>query len=112
MKAQLARAVAVALLAMFFVQSTFATCGGGGGGGGGGVSGSSAGSSAPVYPVPWKIRKPTDAPATGLILYWFPASENEIKKSSLLQSRILSLYAKQCVTMEISDGVNTPNADG
>ena len=105
MKAQLARAVAVALLAMFFVQSTFATCGGGGGGGGGGVSGSSSGGpSAPVYPVPWKIRKATDAPATGLVLYWFPASEAELKNSSLRQSRILSLYASQCVSMEVSDG--------
>ena len=111
MKVQLARAVAVALLAMFFVQSTFATCGGGGGGGGGGVSGSSSGPSAPVYPVPWNVRKANDAPATGLVLYWFPASEAELKASSLRQSRILSLYATQCVSMEVSDGVSTPHAD-
>ena len=112
MKVQLARAVAVMLLAMFFVQSTFATCGGGGGGGGGGVSGSSGGgATAPVYPVPWKVRKANDAPATGLVLYWFPASEAEVKGSSLRQSRILSLYATQCVSMEVSDGVSTPHAD-
>ncbi|HEV2905441.1 MAG TPA: hypothetical protein VGW32_10345, partial [Pyrinomonadaceae bacterium] len=111
MKAQLARAVAVALLAMFFAQSTFATCGGGGGGGGGGVSGSSSGPSAPVYVVPWKVGKATDAPAAGLVLYWFPASEAEVKNSSLRQSRILSLYAAQCVSMEVSDGVSTPHAD-
>ena len=61
------------------------------------------GSNAPVYIVPWKIRKPTDAPAMGLVLYWFPASENEIKNSSLRQSRILSLYASQCVSMEVGD---------
>jgi tetratricopeptide (TPR) repeat protein len=111
MKAQLARAVAVALLALFFIQSSFATCGGGGGGGGGGVSGSSSGPSAPVYVVPWNIRKPTDAPvATGLVLYWFPASEAEVRNSSLRNSRILSLYASQCVSMELSDG-RTPHAD-
>lgn len=106
MKTQLARSVAVALLAMFFVQSTFATCGGGGGGGGGGVSGSSSGPSAPVYVVPWKVRKAPDAPAAGLVLYWFPASDTELKNSSLRQSRILSLYASQCVSMELADGHN------
>ena len=111
MKVQLARAVAVALLTMFFVQSTFATCGGGGGGGGGGVSGSSSGgASAPVYPVPWKARKANDAPATGLVLYWFPASDKEVNASSLRQSRILSLYATQCVSMELADGRN-PHAE-
>ena len=68
---------------------------------GGGVSGSSSGPSTPVYPVPWKVRKANDAPAAaGLVLYWFPASEAEVKASSLRQSRILSLYATQCVSME------------
>ena len=113
MKTQLYRSIAVALLALFFVQSSWATCGGGGGGGGGGMtsnSGGGAGPAPPVYVVPWKIRKPTDAPAAGLILYWFPASENEIKNSSLRQSRILSLYAAQCVSMEVADG-RVPHAD-
>jgi tetratricopeptide (TPR) repeat protein len=112
MKTQLFRSIAVALLALFFVQTSFATCGGGGGGGGGGMSnGSGGGSSAPVYIVPWKIRKPDDmSPRAGLILYWFPASEGEIRNSSLRQSRMLSLYASQCVSMELADG-RVPNAD-
>jgi tetratricopeptide (TPR) repeat protein len=112
MKTQFARSVAVALLALFFVQSSWATCGGGGGGGGGGMSnsGGGGGSEAPVYVVPWKIRKATDAQAAGLILYWFPASEKEVGASSLRQSRILSLYASQCVSMELADG-RVPNAD-
>ena len=67
-------------------------------------------SSAPVYVVPWKVRKPSDAPAAGLILYWFPTSVDEMKKSSLRESRTLSLYASQCVSMEWADG-HTPNAD-
>jgi len=105
MKANFARAISVLLLALFFAQSSFATCGGGGGGGGGGMSSGGGGTSnTPVYVVPWKIRKPTDAPAAGLVLYWFPASEAEVRNSSLRQSRILSLYASQCVAMEISDG--------
>jgi tetratricopeptide (TPR) repeat protein len=112
MKIQLFRAIAVVLLALFFVQSSFATCGGGGGGGGGGMSsGGGGGSSAPTYPVPWKIRKPTDNPPTvGLILYWFPASEKEIRNSSLLQSRTLSVYASQCVSMELTN-TDLPNVD-
>src|SRR5712691_5325873 len=104
MKTKLARSIAVALLALFFIQSSWATCGGGGGGGGGGMSnngGGGAGGNAPTYPVPWKIYKPKDAPATGgLVLFWFPASQNEVKNSSLRQSRSLSLYASQCVAME------------
>ena len=104
MKTKFARSIAVTLLALFFAQSSFATCGGGGGGGGGGMSGGGGGGTAPVYVVPWKIRKPSDPAAPGLVLYWFPASENELRSSSLRQSRILSLYASQCVSMEVADG--------
>jgi tetratricopeptide (TPR) repeat protein len=106
------RLVSVALLALFFAQSSWATCGGGGGGGGGGMSnsGGGAGSSAPVYIVPWKLHSPKDPPAKGLVLYWFPASENEVTNSSLRQSRLLSMYAKQCVAMEVAD-TQLPNAD-
>jgi tetratricopeptide (TPR) repeat protein len=112
MKNILARSIAVALLALFFVQTSFATCGGGGGGGGGGMSnsGGSGGSNAPTYPVPWKIYKAKDVPATGLVLYWFPANETEVRNSSLRQSRALSLYASQCVAMEVGD-TQVPNAD-
>src|SRR6184192_2485858 len=111
MKTLLARSITVALLALFFIQSSFATCGGGGGGGGGGMNsgGGGGGSNAPVYVVPWKIRKATDAPAAGLVLYWFPASQNEIRSSSLRESRTLSLYASQCVSMELADA-RIPNA--
>ena len=104
MKTQLARAIAILLLVLFATQSVWATCGGGGGGGGGGMSnGGGGGSNAPVYIVPWKVRKPKDPPAMGLVLYWFPASNNEINNSSLRQSRALSLYASQCVSMELAD---------
>ena len=57
-----------------------------------------------VYYVPWKLAKPQEpAPAGGLVLYWFPSSENELQKSSLRVSRPLSLYASQCVAMEVAD---------
>jgi len=110
MRTHISRSIALSLLFAFSLQSVWATCGGGGGGGGGGMSGGNAGgSNAPVYIVPWKLRAPKDPPATGLVLYWFPASQNELKNSSLRESRTLSLYATQCVSMEY--GTNeTPNA--
>jgi tetratricopeptide (TPR) repeat protein len=107
MKTHLFRSIAVVLLALFFAQSSFATCGGGGGGGGGGMTINGAGPTSPVYIVPWKPAK--NPPASGLVLYWFPASDSELKNSSLRQSRTLSLYASQCVSMEVADG-RAPNA--
>ena len=110
MKTRIFRSIAVLLLALFFVQSSFATCGGGGGGGGGGManSGGGGGSNMPVYVVPWK---PASAPpAGGLVLYWFPASNNELRNSSLKESRTLSLYASQCVAMQLAD-THVANAD-
>jgi tetratricopeptide (TPR) repeat protein len=111
MKTQFARSIAVALLALFFVQSSWATCGGGGGGGGGGMSNNSGGggSAAPVYIVPWK--KPSTAPAGGLVLYWFPASQKEYNASSLRESRLLSVYASQCVAMQVAGIPEVANAD-
>jgi len=100
---------------MAFVYSPiWATCGGGGGGGGGGVSGggnNSGGAKDPVvYHVPWKLPKGAKPVTEGLILYWFPASTNEAKNSSLRESRDLSLYAGQCVSMQMADNT-TPNGD-
>jgi len=105
------RSIAVALLALFFAQSSFATCGGGGGGGGGGMSNGGGGggtNNPPVYHVAWKPA--TTPPAGGLVLYWFPASTNEQRNSSLNESRTLSIYASQCVSMQLAD-VRLANAD-
>jgi tetratricopeptide (TPR) repeat protein len=55
--------------------------------------------------------KETDKKVTeGLILYWFPASKEELSRSSLRESRELSLYAGQCISMQLADS-RTPNAD-
>src|SRR5882724_8821635 len=111
MKTQIYRSIAVALLALFFAQSSFATCGGGGGGGGGGMAnsgGSGGGSNAPVYIVPWNKTPPS---ASGLVLYWFPASQKEIDNSSLKQSRLLYGYASQCVSMQAAKAEQLANAD-
>jgi tetratricopeptide (TPR) repeat protein len=103
----LARSLAILLVTLFAVSPAWATCGGGGGGGG--MTGG-GGSARDTYPVPWKIRKPQDPPAKGLVVYWFPASKEELKKSSLRMSRPLSLYASQCISMEVADG-QIPNAE-
>ncbi len=108
-----ARTLTVLLISLFALSPAWATCGGGGGGGGGGMSGGggSGSSSAPeTYPVPWKIRDAKTPPAKGLVVYWFPASKEELNRSSLRASRTLSLYASQCVSMELADG-HVPNAD-
>jgi tetratricopeptide (TPR) repeat protein len=107
-----ARTLTVLLITLFSLSPAWATCGGGGGGGGGGMAGGGGGStgSAPAtYPVPWKVRDAKTPPAKGLVVYWFPASAEELNKSSLRMSRTLSLYASQCVSMELADG-SVPNA--
>lgn len=105
MKNIFARGVVILLVVVIFCTPLWATCGGGGGGGGGGMSGSgSGGNNAVVYHVPWKVRDDkTPAVQSGLVLYWFPASADEVKKSTLRESRDLSLYAGQCVAMELAD---------
>ena len=105
MQTQLSRALATILIVLFSLSPAWATCGGGGGGGTGGVGGgNSGGGPAPVvYKVPWKIWEARTAPNKGLILYWFPASNEEVQKSSMRVSRILALYSAQCVTMTVGD---------
>lgn len=105
MRTQFSRALATILIVLFSLSPAWATCGGGGGGGTGGVAGgnSNTGPAPTVYKVPWKIWEARTAPGKGLVLYWFPASDNELKRSSLLASRILTLYSAQCVSMTVAD---------
>ncbi|MFL6373341.1 MAG: tetratricopeptide repeat protein [Pyrinomonadaceae bacterium] len=111
MKNMTARALSLLLVFAFVSSPVWATCGGGGGGGGGGMSGSnSSGSDPTVYFVPWKLADPAKPITTGLVLYWFPASKEELRMSPLKQSRDLSLYASQCVAMQLAD-MRVPNAD-
>lgn len=111
MKNTLARLMALLMVAilLFSAPAGWATCGGGGGGGGGGMSAGSGPGAAPpdqqVYMVPWKVQSASNpAPKTGLILYWFPSSKEELQKSSLRTSRQLSLFAAQCVAMQVATG--------
>src|SRR5882672_845055 len=111
MKPLLARTTALLLIAVISTPELWATCGGGGGGGMGGMSGGAGfpGAAEQVYNVPWRLRTPEAPPVTaGLVLYWFPSSAEEVKRSSLRTSRTLSLFATQCVSMEIADTTSVP----
>src|SRR5579871_4751983 len=89
----LQRVLAVAMIYVFLVPQTWATCGGGGGGGMGGMSG---GGSTQTYQVPWKLIKPEDGVVkSGLAVYWFPTNADEVQKSSLRESRPLQVYSQQ-----------------
>ena len=107
MRTHIARLVAVSMALLLLPVPDWATCGGGGGGGTGGMrsGGTSSGmGDEQVYQVPWKLVKPDEAPnAGGLVVYWFPSSAQEFQRSSLRNSRSLSLYASQCVTMGVAD---------
>src|SRR5262245_43105753 len=100
----ISRTFVVLLMALVMLAAdVFATCGGGGGGGTGGMASGAAAPDAP-YPVPWKMAKLGDpVDGKGLAIYWFPASQNELDHSSLKFSRTLSLYAKQCLVLGVSD---------
>ena len=98
------RVLSLMLVFLTVVPQEWATCGGGGGGGMGVMGGGGGMSQQETYPVPWKLVKPEDPPVSqGLVVYWFPSSQAELEKSSLRFSRILSVYAQQCVTMGIAD---------
>jgi len=101
MRLRLARPILVTLLTALGVAEVWATCGGGGGGGTGGMG---SGMTEEVYQVPWKGITLTDKldPA-GLVVYWFPKSQNELEHSSLRNSRALTLYSAQCVTLGVAD---------
>src|SRR6266850_3934676 len=106
MKTQISRLTALFMVLLLLPAPDWATCGGGGGGGMGGMRSGGPGGMADeqVYQVPWKLVKPEDPPiASGLVVYWFPSSGQEFQVSSLRNSRSLSLYASQCVTMGVAD---------
>ena len=111
MRTHISRLVAVSMTLLLLPVPDWATCGGGGGGGTGGMRSGGTGSGMgdeQVYQVPWKLVKPDEAPnAGGLVVYWFPSSAQEFQRSSLRNSRSLSLYASQCVTMGVADAATS-----
>ena len=94
------------LIALAAVPAAHATCGGGGGGGMGGIvpPGRMINPNEPprAYVVPWRVLKPEDPPlSTPLTVVWFPATADEAKTATLTNSRNLTLYAAQCVGLQL-----------
>src|SRR6266849_3905574 len=112
MRILFSRLSALFMVLLLLPTPDWATCGGGGGGGTGGMRGPGGVPGGmgdeQVYQVPWKLVKPDDTlTAGGLVVYWFPSSGEEFQRSSLRNSRSLSLYASQCVTMGVADAGTT-----
>jgi hypothetical protein len=51
--------------------------------------------------VPWKVVEPDDDLRAPLVLFWIPASRDEVRHSKLLTSDELTLYSSQCVAMRV-----------
>jgi tetratricopeptide (TPR) repeat protein len=88
--------VVLSIIVSLSAQS-WATCGGGGGGGVGGIWGNQ------VYAVPWQRMNQFPTIKDGLVVCWFPSSEDEFTKSSLRYSRPLTLFAARCVNLCVAD---------
>jgi tetratricopeptide (TPR) repeat protein len=103
----MARAPRIALAALLslvvLASPVAATCGGGGGGGMGGITPGGGAEGQPiVYRVPWQVVSPgAPRPSGALDLLWFPTSPEEARASSLVTSRVLSVWAGHCVSMSV-----------
>lgn len=51
--------------------------------------------------VPWKVAQPGRSEASPLTLYWIPATHQNMRRSELLASDVLTLYSSHCVRMRI-----------
>ena len=61
-----------------------------------------AGTGSRVWFVPWKVLEHGDVPPQALMtLYWVPSSADELRRSPLLTSRALAVYASRCVAMQV-----------
>src|SRR5882672_4897439 len=90
-------------IAILIVPPAYATCGGGGGGGMGGAMPRGNSMSRPeAYVVPWKMLVPAEPTLnTPLVVLWFPADLKEAHDSDLNSSRNLTVYASQCVGLQV-----------
>jgi hypothetical protein len=51
--------------------------------------------------VPWKVLEPGEPIAAPLALFWVPASPEGMRRSSLLTSDSLTVFASRCVAMRV-----------
>ena len=52
--------------------------------------------------VPWKVLDAgSEAGDSMFVLYWVPASPDEMRRSDLVTSRVLAVYSAKCVAMRV-----------
>jgi hypothetical protein len=51
--------------------------------------------------VPWRVLDPDAEVDSPLVLYWIPASADELRRSQLLTSYDLTLFSSRCVAMRV-----------
>jgi hypothetical protein len=52
--------------------------------------------------VPWKVLEPGAHPVTkAFVLFWIPTSPEEMRRSELITSQRLTLYAGRCIGMHV-----------
>lgn len=51
--------------------------------------------------VPWEVLEPGAVVNAPLILFWIPASAEELRRSELLTSHALTLFSSRCVAMRV-----------
>jgi len=51
--------------------------------------------------VPWHVLDPATAVDSPLVLYWIPASGDELRRSPMLTSNELTLFSSRCVAMRV-----------
>ena len=51
--------------------------------------------------VPWKVVEPGETVEAPLVLFWVPASRDEVRRSPLLTSDELTLFSSRCVAMRV-----------
>ena len=51
--------------------------------------------------VPWRVAEPGTTVDAPLVLYWIPASPDEMRRSPLLTSPDLALFSGRCVAMRV-----------
>jgi hypothetical protein len=57
--------------------------------------------SRPVSLVPWHVLERGEKVDAPLVLFWIPASREELRRSPLLTSDDLTLYSDRCVAMRV-----------
>lgn len=64
-----------------------------------------------AYVVPWRVLNAGEAPVSApYVLYWFPASADEMDRHPMNASRLLTAWSSQCIGMQLVKPGDAENA--